>query len=254
MKMDYKTIAVEIQGETAVFTLNNPPVNQLSKDFSSELTQAFRSAYEDPGVKAIVLTGTAKNFIAGADITQIQGVGNRDDILQRTMEGTRFISGIETGPKPVVAAINGNCLGAGLEIAMACHFRIAVKSASLGQPEVQIGLIPGAGGTQRLPRLIGLRYALEMITTGKPVKAEAAFQRGLVDELANPDELINKAVAVASRFISGNLSIKARMTRNLHHWIPSAAEKKAMMEFTKAMTAAQSKGYIAPLKAGCRKT
>jgi 3-hydroxyacyl-CoA dehydrogenase/enoyl-CoA hydratase/carnithine racemase len=249
MKMDFKTIKVEIRGETAVFTLNNPPVNQLSRGFSNELTQAFQGAYGDSDIKAIVLTGTGKNFIAGADITQIQGISDRREILERTLEGSRFISSIETGPKPVVAAINGNCLGAGIEIAMACHFRIAAKGANLGQPEVQIGLIPGAGGTQRLPRLIGLRYALEMITTGKPAKAETAFQRGLVDELADPDELMEKAVAAASRFIAGKLNIKARMTRNLHHWIPSAAEKKAVMDFTKAMVAAQSKGYIAPMKA-----
>jgi 3-hydroxyacyl-CoA dehydrogenase/enoyl-CoA hydratase/carnithine racemase len=249
MKMNYHTLGVEMRGETAVFTLNNPPVNQLSKAFSLELAQAFQEAADEPGVKAIVLTGTGKNFIAGADITQIQGIRRREDILPQALEGTRFISRIETGPKPVVAAINGNCLGGGLEIAMACHYRVALKGASLGQPEVQIGLIPGAGGTQRLPRLIGLRYALEMITTGKPVKAETAFQRGLVDELADPAELIEKAVAATDRFIAGKLKLKARMTRHMHHWIPSAAEKKALMDFTKAMVAAQSKGYMAPLKA-----
>jgi len=156
---------------------------------------------------------------------------------------------IETGPKAVVAAINGNCLGGGLEIAMCCHYRVAVKGVNLGQPEVQIGLIPGAGGTQRLPRLIGLRHALEMITIGKPVKAEVAFQRGLVDETADPVNLVDAAVAAAGRFVSGELNIKARATRNRHHWIPSAAEKRAMMDFTKAMTAAQAKGYIAPFKA-----
>jgi len=249
MKTDYETIQVELKEGVAVFKMDNPPVNQLSKGFSSELTQAFQDATNDPDVKAVVLTGTGNNFIAGADITQIKGVRNREDILKPTLEGTRFISSIETGPKPVIAAINGNCLGAGLEIAMACHFRVAAKGATLGQPEVQIGLIPGAGGTQRLPRLIGLRYALEMITTGKPVKAETASERGLVDELADPENLIEKAVAAAARFISGKMNVKTRMTRHMHHWIPSAAEKKAMMDFAKVMVAAQSKGYIAPMKA-----
>jgi 3-hydroxyacyl-CoA dehydrogenase/enoyl-CoA hydratase/carnithine racemase len=149
----------------------------------------------------------------------------------------------------VVAAINGNCLGGGLEIAMCCHYRTAVKGIDLGQPEVQIGLIPGAGGTQRLPRLIGLRYALEMITIGKPIKAEVAHQRGLVDEVVEPAKLVDAAVTAAGRFISGELNIKARATRNRHYWIPSAAEKRAMMDFTKAMTEAQAKGYIAPFKA-----
>jgi len=249
MKTDFKTIRVEMKDSVAVFIMNNPPVNQLSKYFVKELAQALTGAYESNDVQAIVLTGTGKNFIAGADITQIQGIENREDILQLALEGTRFISSVETGPKPVVAAINGNCLGGGLEIAMACHYRVAVKGVNLGQPEVQIGLIPGAGGTQRLPRLIGLRYALEMITMGKPVKSEIAHQRGLVDEVTEQENLLEKAVLAAGRFVTGELNMKARMTRNMHHWIPSAAEKKAMMDFTKVMVADQSKGYIAPMKA-----
>ena len=249
MKTDFKTIRVEMRDSVAVFIMNNPPVNQLSKHFVKELAQALTGAYESNDVQAIVLTGTGKNFIAGADITQIQGIENREDILQAVLESTRFISSIETGPKPVVAAINGNCLGGGLEIAMACHYRVAVKGVNLGQPEVQIGLIPGAGGTQHLPRLIGLRYALEMITMGKPVKSEIAHQRGLVDEVTEQENLLEKAVLAAGRFVTGELNMKARMTRNMHHWIPSAAEKKAMMDFTKVMVADQSKGYIAPMKA-----
>jgi 3-hydroxyacyl-CoA dehydrogenase/enoyl-CoA hydratase/carnithine racemase len=249
MKTDYKTIQVEIKDGVAVFTMNNPPVNQLSALFRVDLTEAFGEAYGDEGVKAIVLTGTGKNFIAGADITEVQHIENKEELVSGMMEGMKFMSHIETGSKPVVAAINGNCLGGGLEIAMCCHYRVAVKGINLGQPEVQIGLIPGAGGTQRLPRLIGLRYALEMITIGKPIKAEVAHQRGLVDEITDPEKLVDAAVKAAGRFVSGELNVKARATRNRHHWIPSAAEKKAMMDFTKAMTAAQAKGYIAPFKA-----
>ena len=249
MKTDFNTIQVKMNDGVAVFSMNNPPVNQLSKHFIEELAQALKMAYEDDDIKALVLTGTGKNFIAGADITQIQGVKDRDVIFSRALEGTRFISSLETGPKPIVAAINGNCLGGGLEIAMACHYRVAAKGVNLGQPEVQIGLIPGAGGTQRLPRLIGLRYALEMITLGKPIKSEVAFKRGLVDAVVDEQALMDTAVKAARQFTSGQLNIKARMTRNQHHWIPSAAEKKAMMDFTKAMVAAQSKGYIAPMKA-----
>jgi 3-hydroxyacyl-CoA dehydrogenase/enoyl-CoA hydratase/carnithine racemase len=249
MKTEFNTIQVEVKEGVAVFSMNNPPVNQLSKHFVEDLAQALKAAYEDDLIKALVLTGTGRNFIAGADITQIQGVKDRDLFLGRALEGTRFISSLETGPKPIVAAINGNCLGGGLEIAMACHYRVAARGVNLGQPEVQIGLIPGAGGTQRLPRLIGLRYALEMITLGKPIKSEVALQRGLVDEVTDAQGLIEKAVKAARRFTSGQLNIKARMTRNQHHWIPSAAEKKSMMDFTKAMVAAQSKGYMAPMKA-----
>jgi 3-hydroxyacyl-CoA dehydrogenase/enoyl-CoA hydratase/carnithine racemase len=159
------------------------------------------------------------------------------------------MTAIETGPKPVVAAINGNCLGGGLEIAMACHYRVAARGVNLGQPEVQIGLIPGAGGTQRLPRLVGLRYGLEMITIGKPIRAEVAHTRGLVDEVADPAQLVNRAIKAARRFISGEINVNLRTTRNRHDRLPSAAEKKGMIEIAKAMTAAQAKGYIAPFKA-----
>jgi 3-hydroxyacyl-CoA dehydrogenase/enoyl-CoA hydratase/carnithine racemase len=249
MKTDYQTIQVDLRDHVAVFNMNNPPVNQLSVQFRTDLAEAFGEAYGDAGVKAIVITGTGKNFIAGADITEIQHMKSKDELVAGMLAGMKFMNDIETGSKPVVAAINGNCLGGGLEIAMCCHYRVAVTGINLGQPEVQIGLIPGAGGTQRLPRLIGLRYALEMITIGKPIKAEVAHQRGLVDEVTDPAKLVDAAVKAATRFVTGELNVKARATRNRHHWIPSAAEKKALMDFTKAMTAAQAKGYIAPFKA-----
>ena len=249
MKTDYKTIQVEMRDNVAVLTMNNPPVNQLSEHFVVEMAEAIIEGFGDDEVKALVLTGSGSNFIAGADITQVKDVKTKKELLPKMKENMRFLNGIETGPKPVVAAINGNCLGGGLEIAMCCHYRAAAKGINLGQPEVQIGLIPGAGGTQRLPRLIGLRYALEMITIGKPIKAELGLQRGLVDEVTTPEKLVDAAVKAAGRFVSGELNIKARATRNRHYWIPSAAEKKAMMDFTKVMMAAQAKGYIAPFKA-----
>ena len=249
MKTDYETIHVKIEDGVAVLTMNNPPVNQLSEHFVLDLAGAINAALDDDAINAVVLTGSGKNFIAGADITQIKDVKTKAEILPKLKENNRFLNSIETGPKPVIAAINGNCLGGGLEIAMCCHYRVAVNGINLGQPEVQIGLIPGAGGTQRLPRLIGLRYALEMITIGKPIKSEIAHQRGLVDEVTGPEKLVASAVHAAGRFVEGELDVKSRATRNRHDWIPSAAEKKAMMDFTKALTAAQAKGYIAPFKA-----
>jgi len=249
VKTDFKSVQVEVKDGVAVFTMNNPPVNQLSDHFIRALAEAFAEAYKDDAVKAIVLTGTGKNFIAGADITQVKDVTDRNFILERVKTNNRFLSGIETGSKPVVAAINGNCLGGGLEIAMCCHYRVAVPGIDLGQPEVQIGLIPGAGGTQRLPRLIGLNNALEMITTGRPIKTDKAFSRGLVDEIAEPDKLIPTAIHAARKFVMRFLNIKQRTTRAIFDRMPSAAEKKSVLSLVKAMTAAQSKGYIAPLKA-----
>jgi 3-hydroxyacyl-CoA dehydrogenase/enoyl-CoA hydratase/carnithine racemase len=249
MKTDFKTIKVEIAEGIAVLRMDNPPVNQLSEHFVRELSDAFGEAFKDAAVKAVVLTGTGKNFVAGADITQIKDIRTRDRILDLLRDNNRFLNSIETGPKPVVAAINGNCLGGGLELAMACHYRVAVRGVDLGQAEVQIGLIPGAGGTQRLPRLIGLPNALDMITAGKPIKAEKALERTLVDELADAPQLVDSAVQAARRFVAGQLNLKLRATRYRHERLPSAAEKKALLDFAKLMTAAKGKGYIAPLKA-----
>jgi 3-hydroxyacyl-CoA dehydrogenase/enoyl-CoA hydratase/carnithine racemase len=249
MNREYKTIKVDMRGRVAILTMDNPPVNQLSPDFSEELRDAIKVAFQEPEINTVVLTGTGKNFMAGADITQIQAVKKRDDIFHKALEAARFLNQIEAGPKPVIAAINGHCLGAGLELAMACHYRAAVKGAKLGQPEVQIGLIPGAGGTQRLPRLIGLPTALEMITTGIPIAAELAHMRGLVDEVVDEAALLETALTAADRFISGDLQLENRMTRKLNYRLPSAAEKKTIMNAAKIMTAQKAKGYIAPFKA-----
>ncbi len=251
MKTEYKTIKVAIDDGVAVFTINNPPVNQMSPELNQDFAEAMTEAYGDQAIKAIVLTGTGKNFIAGADITKFQDVdpADRDEVVKRVLASAQFISGIETGPKPVVAAINGNCLGGGLETAMACHYRVAAKGINLGQPEVQIGLIPGAGGTQRLPRLIGLPNAVEMITIGKPIKSEKAYSRGLVDEVVDTAKLLDTAVKAARRFISGELKLKMRMTRNRNDRLPSSAERKAFIDISKMMATQKAKGYIAPFKA-----
>ena len=249
MRTDFRTIRVEMKGRIALFTLDNPPVNQLSDHFVREMAQALEEAFRDGAVDAVVLTGSGKSFIAGADITQIKEIRDREKILGLLRENNRFLKGIETGPKAVVAAINGSCLGGGLELAMACHYRVAAAGVELGQPEVQIGLIPGAGGTQRLPRLIGLPNAIDMITAGKPIAAEKALQRTLVDEVVEPARLVDAAVAAAGRFASGQLNLKARTTRLRHDRLPSAAEKKALLDFTLLMTAEKAKGYLAPFKA-----
>jgi 3-hydroxyacyl-CoA dehydrogenase/enoyl-CoA hydratase/carnithine racemase len=249
MKTEYQTITVEIRDGVAILTMNNPPVNQLSPDFSKELREAINGAFDDPDIKALILTGTGKNFIAGADITELYKVKERETILPVVLEAARFLNRIEKGPKPVIAAINGNALGGGLETAMACQYRVAAKGASLGQPEVQIGIIPGAGGTQRLPRLIGLPNALEMITVGKPIKAEKAYSRGLVDEVVNQEVLLETALKATHRFISGELNLGMRRTRNINDRIPSAAEKQALLNYSKMMAAQKAKGYIAPFKA-----
>jgi 3-hydroxyacyl-CoA dehydrogenase/enoyl-CoA hydratase/carnithine racemase len=249
MKADYETVKVEINDGVAVFTLDNPPVNQLSEHFVREMSAALQEAFAGEDVKAVILTGTDRNFIAGADITEIKDVTDKDFLYKMVLENNRFINSMEDAPKPMIAAINGNCLGGGLEIAMACHYRIAAQGVQVGQPEVQIGLIPGAGGTQRLARLVGLPDAMQMITTGRAISAEEGMQKGCIDEVVPPDRLLAEASKVAQRFISGELDHKERLTRVRTDKLPSAEEKKGIMAFAKGIAEKQAKGYIAPFKA-----
>lgn len=248
MKTDFNNVKVEIQNGVAVLYLDNPPVNQLSRHFVEQFAEAVMSGLEDPDVKAIVITGTGKNFIAGADLTEIYKAGEKDVLLQRVVANSRFLNQIEMGPKPLIAAINGNALGGGLEIAMACHYRVASRGVQVGQPEVKVGLIPGAGGTQRLPRLIGLPNALEMMTTGDPIDAETGMSRRLIDEVAAPEDLVQTAVAAANRFVSGEISLEMRRTRNRNSRLPSAAELKALANGARHMAMSKAKGFLAPFK------
>jgi 3-hydroxyacyl-CoA dehydrogenase/enoyl-CoA hydratase/carnithine racemase len=249
MKTDYRTIKVEIKQGVAILRLNNPPVNQLSKPFVEEMRDALVAAYGDNEVKVVILTGTEKNFIAGADITEMQKVKDRDSIFPLVMENNKLLNSIEQGPKPVIAALNGNCLGGGLEIAMASHYRIAAKGIQVGQPEVQIGLIPGAGGTQRLPRLVGLPDALKMIATGQPISSEEGLGKGCIDEVVPPESLLEKALEAAQRFISGELNHRDRMTRLRKDRLPNFVTKKMIISFARGEAEKKGKGYIAPFKA-----
>jgi len=165
------------------------------------------------------------------------------------MENNRFLNSIENGPKPVIVAMNGNCLGGGMEIAMASHYRIAVKGIQVGQPEVQVGLIPGAGGTQRLPRLVGLPDALQMIGTGQAISSEEGMEKGCIDEVVGPEALMEKALEVAQRFISGELNHRDRMTRLRKDRLPNSFMKKMIISYAKEEAAKKGKGYIAPFKA-----
>jgi len=249
VRTDFKYLTTEIRDGVAVFIMNNPPVNQLSPPFVMELFEAVSDGLQDSEIKAIVLTGTGNNFIAGADLTHVYTAKDRDSLLPKVKAMAKFLDQIETGPKPVIAAINGNALGGGLETAMSCHYRVASKGVQVGQPEVKVGLIPGSGGTQRLPRLIGLINALEMITVGNPIDAEKALSRRLIDEVADPENLVQTAVNAANKFISGKMSLENRRTRNKFNRLPSTAELKAMSNGAKFMAMSKAKGYIAPFKA-----
>jgi 3-hydroxyacyl-CoA dehydrogenase len=186
-------VRFEKDGEIGIITVDNPPVNALSPGVPEGIVAAVDKGNADPGVKAMVLIGAGRSFIAGADIRQF----GRGPSTPPT--GRRPYDVLDDSAKPVVAAIHGYALGGGLEIALACHYRVAVPSAKVGLPEVQIGILPGAGGTQRLPRLIGPKAALEMITSGRHVPAEEAHRLGILDELAPEGDLKAASVAFARR-------------------------------------------------------
>jgi 3-hydroxyacyl-CoA dehydrogenase len=181
-------------GEIAIVTVDNPPVNALKHEVRAGLAEALRQTRDAAAVKAVVIACAGRTFFAGADITefgqppQAPGLGE-------------VFAAIEAMPKPVVAAVHGTALGGGFELALACHFRVAVPSARVGLPEVKLGLLPGAGGTQRLPRLVGPEKALKMIVTGDPIEAREALADGVVDEIVDGD-LTAGAVAFARRVVA----------------------------------------------------
>jgi 3-hydroxyacyl-CoA dehydrogenase len=182
-----ESVGYTIRDGVAVLTIDNPPVNALTLEIFRDLGAAAARAAGDPGARAIVLRGAGRTFIAGADINIFQTLADlaAGRTFARTLhEGLRAL---EDCPKPLVAALHGTALGGGLELALACHYRVAVPTAKLGQPEVALGIVPGAGGTQRLPRLIGAPRTVEMCTGGAPVTAAQALEMGLVDRLIEGD-------------------------------------------------------------------
>src|ERR671934_1519984 len=195
-------VRYEIIDSVAVVTIDNPPVNALSPEVWEGIDVAVSRAVADPNADAIVLIGAGSTFIAGADIKVFDTLKTGADSLARSANTHALLGRLEDASKPLVAAIHGNALGGGLEVAQACHFRVATKDAKVGQPEVLLGIIPGAGGTQRLPRLAGAKTALEMATDGKPLAAPKAQAAGIVDRIVDGDLLagaIEFAKAKAAR-------------------------------------------------------
>jgi 3-hydroxyacyl-CoA dehydrogenase len=185
----------EVVNGIGVLTIDYPPVNALSVHTRTALDQGFRQFAADDSVKAIVLICAGRTFIAGADISEF-GKPPQGPNLQDVFDI------IEGGTKPVVAAIHGTALGGGYELALICHYRIAVPSAKVGLPEVALGLLPGAGGTQRLPRIVGVPAALDLITGGAPVAASKALELGMIDALAAEGRLREDAIAFAAKLVA----------------------------------------------------
>ena len=196
--MPYETLLVERSDVYTVVTLNRPKVmNALNRALFAELDDAFTALAADNSVRAVILTGSGeKAFAAGADISELASLSATEG-QQLARRGQAVFRRIETCGKPVIAAINGFALGGGCELAMACTIRIASDRARLGQPEVKLGLVPGYGGTQRLPRLVGKGAAMKLLLTGDMVGAEEAFRIGLVDEVVPAEALLPRAETLA---------------------------------------------------------
>lgn len=186
--------------DVAVLTLTRPPMNALSRALLAEITVAAEGLHDDHRLKAVVVTGAGRSFAAGADITEF---GDQHDAAEIGAAFRKAFDAVAAIPRPVVAAVNGFALGGGLELACACDLRIAADNATVGQPEILLGIIPGAGGTQRLTRLVGPAVAKELVWSGRQVRAEEARTLGIVDRVVPAAELLDRALEWADEFAAG---------------------------------------------------
>src|SRR5579871_2785180 len=227
-------------GEVGILTVNNPPVNALSPGVPEGIVAGLEQFEKDESVKALVLIGGGRTFIAGADIKEFGKITSGGD-RRRGPGFLGILDRVENYGKPIVAAIHGTALGGGLETAMACHYRVAVPSAQVGQPEVKLGIIPGAAGTQRLPRLAGVAKAVEMCAAGDPISAKVAHEAGIVDQIIEGDLL---AGAVA--FARGKAGTPPRRTRDLNEKLGSAASNNPIFAAARDAARKKARNLMAP--------
>ena len=229
----------ERRGEVAVLQIDNPPVNGLNLAMRRGIVNGLQRARNDPKVKVVVITGTGKVLSGGADIREFNtpAAVSEPHLLQ-------VLDAVETSSKPVISAINGVCMGGGLEMSLACHYRIATPEATMGLPEVKIGLLPGAGGTQRLPRAVGAELALRMIVSGEPIGAEAALAAGLIDRIV-PADSFQGVLEFAQELVGRRTHPRLRAARAL---LPAGVDAEAFFKAARARVARQARGQVAPLK------
>ncbi|MDN3658947.1 enoyl-CoA hydratase-related protein [Ferruginibacter paludis] len=195
--MSHSTLLTSLENGIFTITINRPDkLNALNKDVFADLDNVIDEIQNNPSIKSAIITGAGnKAFVAGADITEFNGLDKAGAMALAT-KGQDIFFKIERSAKPIIAAVNGFALGGGCELAMACHFRVASDNAKFGQPEVNLGLIPGYGGTQRLTQLIGKGRSIELLISGSMIDAATALQYGLVNYVVSPDELLPKAKAI----------------------------------------------------------
>lgn len=219
---------VAVDSKVATVTINNPPVNVLSPDVLKELETTFDELKGNKDVKVIVLTGTGPVFIAGADIKQMANIKTAADGKKAAGEGQRVFLKIERMEKPVIAAINGVCLGGGMELSMACHIRICSDHARLGQPEINLGIIPGFGGTQRMSRLVGRGKATEWILTGDNIPPQDAKALGLVNHVVPESEVLRQAQGLAKKIAMKPATAIAQILKVINNGLEQPSMDAAM--------------------------
>lgn len=198
--MEYTKLNLTKEDGYVVAAINNPPANALGQPVLHDINDLLDACLNEADVRAIVITGTGKLFSAGADIKEFSGIQSGD---RPKINGHDVFLKIENYPKPIIAAMQGSAFGGGNELAMSCHLRILADSAKVGLPEVNLGIIPGWGGTQRLPRLIGKTRALEVMLTGTPLTAEQALNYGLVNKVVPADQVLDEAKKLAAKLAKG---------------------------------------------------
>ena len=224
-------ILKEINKQIAWVTINRPEVlNAMNESVLTELVSSIQSCIDDTSVGVIILTGAGdKAFVAGADIKNMQSM-EPGDALEFGKSGQQMTLTIENSPKPVIAAVNGFALGGGCEISLACHIRVASETATFGQPEVQLGILPGWGGTQRLPRLVGTGIANEIITTGRMVSASEAKEIGLVNHVV-PAELLNeKCEKIANQILKNGPNAIAKSLECIREGVGRSTKEGLIIE------------------------
>jgi 3-hydroxyacyl-CoA dehydrogenase/enoyl-CoA hydratase/carnithine racemase len=249
VKTDFHALDIEIREGVAICRVAPPPKNAFSARLADALSEMLEAVMGNGDVQALVLTGTGGHFIGGADIGDLLRTRDREACLKRVRGFHRLLGSIEAAGKPVIAAINGHCSRAGLEVAMACHYRLAAEGLRLGLLDVRFGLIPGLGGTQRLPRLVGVKQALRMITEARDIPVDEARKLGLVDEVAPADVLIDRALTAARMFSLGRINFRMRMTSRRFDKLLSVSEKQEIIGAARDRLAETAKGYLAPFKA-----
>ena len=251
--MDHRIIETENIDGIAVITINRPDkLNALNGEVIEKLYTAIETLKSDPGILGIIITGAGeKSFVAGADISQFPKYGPQE-AREMSLKGQDLLNRIEQMPKPVIAALNGLALGGGLELAMACHIRIAASSARFGQPEVKLGIIPGYGGTQRLARLVGKGRALELIMRGNMISAQEAWEMGLVNRVVSQEELMDVCKTTMREILAnGPIAIKTAIEA-INHGLNMPFEEACILEAnlfaTLFSTSDQKEGALAFLE------